>query len=165
MVTTEITPVLSDSAESRRYNRIKRWLGLTDFVLGFGLLVVLLATGWTGWLRDLAERIAAQNYAFAVFFYVLMLMIISKMLGTPLDYYGFRLEHRYNLSNQRLRSWLWDECKGFLIGLVMATVVVELLYMLMRQTPEHWWVVAWIIFLGLVVLLAQLAPVVLFPIF
>jgi STE24 endopeptidase len=165
MVTTEITPVLSDSPESRRYNRIKRWLGLTDFVLGFGLLVVLLATGWTGWLRDLAERIAAQNYAFAVFFYVLMLMIISKMLGTPLDYYGFRLEHRYNLSNQRLRSWLWDECKGFLIGLVMATVVVELLYMLMRQTPEHWWVVAWIIFLGLVVLLAQLAPVVLFPIF
>ena len=165
MVTTEITPVLADSPESRRYNRIKRWLGVADFGLGFGLLLVLLATGWTGWLRDLAERIAAQNYAFAVFFYVLMLMIISKMLGTPLDYYGFRLEHRYNLSNQRLRSWLWDECKGFLIGLVMATVVVELLYMLMRQTPEHWWVVAWIIFLGLVVLLAQLAPVVLFPIF
>ncbi|MGD0213872.1 MAG: M48 family metallopeptidase [Terriglobales bacterium] len=165
MVTTEITPVLADSPESRRYNRIKRWLGVADFGLGFGLLLVLLATGWTGWLRDLAERIAVQNYAFAVFFYVLMLMLISKVLGSPLDYYGFRLEHRYNLSNQRLRSWLWDECKGFLLGLVMATVVVELLYMLMRQTPEHWWIVAWIIFLGLVVLLAQLAPVVLFPIF
>jgi hypothetical protein len=67
MATTEIIPVLADSAESRRYNRIKRWLGLADFVLGFGLLVVLLATGWTGWLRDLAERGAAQNYFFAVF--------------------------------------------------------------------------------------------------
>ena len=48
MATTEIIPVLADSAESRRYNRIKRWLGLADFVLGFGLLVVLLATGWEG---------------------------------------------------------------------------------------------------------------------
>jgi STE24 endopeptidase len=165
MVTKEITPVLADSPESRRYNRIKRWLGIGDFALGFGLLIVLLATGWTGWLRDLAERVAAQNYFFAVFFYVLMLMLISKVLGTPLDYYGFRLEHRYNLSNQRLRSWLWDECKSFLIGLIMALIVVELLYMLMRQTPQHWWVVAWVVFLGLFVLLAQLAPVVLFPIF
>ena len=135
MATKEITPVLADSAESRRYNRIKRWLGIADFAIGFGLLVVLLATGWTGTLRDLAERGASQNYAYAVFLYIVMLMLISKALGTPLDYYGFRLEHRYNLSNQRFRSWIWDEFKSLLIGLVMATIVVELLYMLIRQVP------------------------------
>src|SRR5712671_649941 len=165
MATTEIAPVLADSPESRRYNRIKRWLGIADFVIGLGLLVVLLATGWTGALRDFAERGASQNYPFAVFLYVLMLMLISKVLGLPLEYYGFRLEHRYNLSNQRLRSWLWDECKSLLLGLVMATIVVELLYMLIRQAPQYWWVIAWAVFLGLMVLLAQLAPVVLFPIF
>jgi STE24 endopeptidase len=165
MATKEATPILADSPESRRYNRIKRWLGVADFAIGFALLVVLLATGWTGTLRDLAERGAWQNYSFAVFIYVLMLMLISKVVGTPLEYYGFRLEHRYNLSNQRLPSWLWDECKSFLIGLVLATIVAELLYLLMRQTPQHWWLVAWAVFLGLFVMLAQLAPVVLFPIF
>src|SRR6266853_2656436 len=165
MATTEIAPVLADSPESRRYNRIKRWLSIGDFVIGLGLLVVLLATGWTGTLRDLAEHGASQNYPFAVFLYVLMLMLISKVLGLPLEYYGFRLEHRYNLSHQRLRSWLWDECKSLLLGLVMATIVVELLYMLIRQETQYWWVIAWAVFLGLVVLLAQIAPVVLFPIF
>ncbi len=165
MAAQETIPVLADSAESRRYNRVKRWLGLADVVIGFGLLVVLLVTGWTGTLHDLAERGASQNYAFAVFLYVLMLMLISKLIGAPLEYYGFRLEHRYNLSNQKLRSWLWDEAKGFLIGLVMATLVVELIYKLMRQNPQHWWLVAWAIFLALMVLLAQLAPVILFPIF
>ena len=45
----------------------------------------------------------------------------------------------------------------------MATIVVELLYMLMRQVPQHWWLIAWAGFLGLFVMLAQLAPVVLFP--
>ena len=104
MVIKETTSVPADSPESRRYNRIKRWLGLADLGIGFGLLIMLLATGWTGTLRDMAEQGASQNYSFAVFLYVLMLMLISKVLGTPLEYYGFRLEHRYNLSNQRLRS-------------------------------------------------------------
>lgn len=165
MATAEITPVGADSPDARRYNRIKRWLGIGDFAIGLALLVVLLAAGWSGTLRDLAERGASQNYSFAVFLYVLMLMLISKAVGTPLDYYGFRLEHRYNLSNQRFPSWLWDEFKSFLIGLLLAMIVVELLYLLIRETPQHWWLVAWAVFLGLFVLLAQLAPVVLFPIF
>src|SRR2546427_2878072 len=161
---TESTPISVDSPESRSYNRVKRWLGVADFGLGLLLLVVLLATGWSGTLRDLALRGASSNYSVAVFLYVLMLMAISRALGLPLDYYGFRLEHRYHLSNQRLRSWLWDEFKGVLVGLVFATIVVELLYLLIRHM-QHWWLAAWALFLGLFVLLAQLAPVVLFPIF
>ncbi len=165
MIETETMPVPADTAESRRYNRIKRWMGVGDFALGLGLLIVLLATGWTGTLRDLAYRGASQNYTLAVFLYVLVLMLISKAIGLPLDYYGFRLEHRFHLSNQRLRSWLWDEFKGMLVGLLLATVVVELIYSLLRHVPQHWWLIAWAVFLGLIVLLAQLAPVVLFPIF
>jgi STE24 endopeptidase len=161
---TEDTAVSADSPESRSYNRVKRWLGIADFGLGLGLLVVLLVAGWSGTLRDLAYRFASQNYSVAVFLYVLMLIIISKVLGFPLDFYGFRLEHRYHLSNQRLRSWLWDEFKGLLLGLMFATIVVELIYLLIRHV-QHWWLVAWALFLGLFVLLAQLAPVVLFPIF
>lgn len=159
------TAIPADSPEARRYNRIKRWLGIADFGLGILLLILLLVTGWSGTLRDTAYRGASQNYSFAVFLYVLMLMLISKALGAPLDYYAFRLEHRYHLSNQKLRSWLWDEFKGVLVGLVLASVVVELLYLLIRQVPQHWWLVAWAVFLGLFVLLAQLAPIVLFPIF
>jgi len=158
-------PIPADSAESRLYNRIKRWMGISDFVIGIALLLVLLATGWTGTLRDLAYRGAAQNYTFAVFLYVTMLMVISKLIGLPLDYYGFRLEHRFHLSNQRMRSWLWDQVKGWLIGLLLATIVVELIYFLLRQDPQYWWLISWAVFLGLFVLLAQLAPVVLFPIF
>ena len=162
---TESTPVRADSPESQHYNHIKRWLSVADFGLGVVFLVVLLVTGWTGSLRDFAYHNASQNYNLAVFLYVVMLMLISKALGTPLDYYGFRLEHRYHLSNQKFRSWLWDEFKSLVIGLVLATVVVELLYLLLRHVPQLWWLIAWGIVLGLFVLLAQLAPVVLFPIF
>ena len=166
MESTLVAPSPSaDNPEARRYNRIKRWLGIADFVLGLVLLLVLLATGWNGTLRDVAYRASSQTYVLAVFFYVVMLMLIGKFLGLGLDYYGFRLEHRFNLSNQKLRAWLWDETKGFLVGLVLACIIVELLYFIIRAAPQDWWLIAWAAFLGLFVLLAQLAPVVLFPIF
>jgi STE24 endopeptidase len=155
----------TDSPEARRYNRIRRWLGIADFVLGLALLITLLATGWSGSLRDFALRGAFEEYTLAVFLYVLLLMVIGKLLGLGLDYYGFRLEHRFHLSNQRLRAWLWDEIKGFMVGVVLAVIVAELLYFIIRQSPQHWWLIAWVVFLVLFVLLAQLAPVVLFPIF
>jgi Zn-dependent protease with chaperone function len=154
-----------DTPEARRYNRIRRWLGIADFVLGLVLLVVLLATHWTGALRDLAYRAAFQNYTIAVAFYVLMLLLLAKLLGFGLDYYGFRLEHRFHLSNLKLKSWLWDETKGFLVGAVLGIIVIELLYLIIREYPQHWWLLAWAAFLGLMILLAQVAPVVLLPIF
>ena len=154
-----------DSPEARRYNRIHRWLGIADFVIGAAFLIVLLLTGWSGWLRDLAWRRGFQNYTLAVFLYLFFLLLISKVLGFGLDYYGFRLERRFQLSTQKFRSWLWDEAKGFLVGLVMAAIVVELLYFMIRQSPQHWWLITWALFMGLFILLAQLAPVVLFPIF
>ena len=154
-----------DSPEVRRYNRVRRWLGIGEFVLGLALLLALLMTGWTSWLRDLAYKGGGQNYAFAVLLYTVMLVLISKVVGLGLDYYGFRLEQLYQLSNQKLRGWAWDEIKEFLVTAVLASVLVELLYFVIRQYPEHWWVVAWAGFLVVVVLLAQLAPVLLFPIF
>jgi len=160
-----IVPPPSDSPEARRYNRIRRWMGVADFILSLVLMVALLVTGWSGMLRDIAYKATFQHYSLAVFLYVLMLMVLAKVLGLSLDYYSFRLEHRYQLSNLRLRAWLWDEVKGFLVGVALAGIVVELLYFIMRQVPQHWWLIAWGAFLGLFVLLAQLAPVVLFPVF
>ena len=154
-----------DSPEARRYNRIRRWLGITDFAVGFVFLVVLLVTRWSDSLRDLAYRMGFQNYSLSLFMYLVLILAISKALGIGLEYYGFRLERRFKLSTQRFGSWLWDETKGFLVSMVLGAVVVELLYFTIRQWPQNWWLLAWVLFMVLFVLLAQLAPVVLFPIF
>ena len=138
---------------------------MADAGIGFALLVVLLVTGWTGKLRDWSYLGASQHYFFAVFLYVLMFSVIAKLLGAPFDFVGFRLEHQYHLSNQRLRSWLWDECKGWLVNLVLGAVMVEIVYAIIRIAPQRWWIIAWAVFVGLFLLMAQLAPVVLLPIF
>ncbi|MDP9263452.1 MAG: M48 family metallopeptidase [Acidobacteriota bacterium] len=154
-----------DPEAARRYNRIRRELGIADFLLGVGMFLALLVTGWTGNLRDLAYFAARQNYTIAVFFYVVQLMLLNKLLGVGLDYYGFRLEHEYHLSNQKLKSWAWDELKGWVVGLVLATVVVELIYLTIRLAPQYWWLIAWAVFIVLVIFFTQVAPIAVFPLF
>ena len=165
MAATSPITTQPDSPEAQRYNRIKRWLGIADFVVGFGLLIILLITGWTGDLRDLAYQLGRQYYTVSLILYVILLMLLTKVIGLGLEYYGFRVEHNYHLSNQKLGSWLWDQFKGFLVSVILASIVAVILYSILREYALHWWLLSWAVFLGLFVLMAQIAPVVLFPIF
>lgn len=154
-----------DAAEAREYNRKKRWLEIGDLGLNIGFLALLLVTNWTNTLRDAATHLAPNYYFLRLFFYVLFLSVLSKALGLALDVYGFRLEHHFNLSNQKLPSWIRDQIKGWMLGLVLATVVAEIVYSLIRTSPEHWWIFAWVIFVAMFIFFAQIAPVMLFPLF
>src|SRR5437764_2796730 len=155
----------ADTPEARQYSRIRRWISVADATLGIVFLVVLLATGWTRDLRDVAFRFAHEHYVLALFYYVLLLTIISKIVSLPLDTYSFRIEHRFHLSNQHTPAWILDEIKGWAVGLVLATLLTELVYWIIRSAAIYWWLYAWIAFTALFVIFAQLASVVLFPIF
>ncbi|HWC18565.1 MAG TPA: M48 family metallopeptidase [Terriglobales bacterium] len=154
-----------DTAEARQYSRIRRWISISDTTLGIVFLIVLLATGWTRELRDVSLRTAHEHYALALFFFVLLLTLIAKAISLPLDIYSFRLEHRFHLSNQNTGSWIGDEVKGWAVGLVLVALLSEVIYFIIRSSPVHWWLIAWVAFTALFVVFAQLAPVVLFPIF
>jgi STE24 endopeptidase len=159
-------PQVQDSSEAREYNRLQRRLTLADAALGLAMLAIMLVTGWSAIFRNYTFRIAGSaNYVLALFLYVLLLSLISRVLSLPLDYYGFRVEHRYKLSNLSLRGWLLDEAKSYLLGLAFSAVLTQIIYLLIRRAPLYWWLWAWASFLILFVALAQLAPVLLFPIF
>jgi Zn-dependent protease with chaperone function len=154
-----------DTAEARRYHRLQRRLGAADLVLGLGVMGVILAAGWTSDFRNFAVRLAGDSYAAALFLYTTILLLLTRFVGLGLDYLGFRIEHRYRLSRQRLRSWAWDQFKGFALAFLFSQVLVQLVYLLIRMQPQWWWVTAWAVLMLFSVLLAQIAPVVLFPIF
>jgi STE24 endopeptidase len=156
---------MQDSARVKRYHRTRRILSVAGFVLDLVVLAALLFAGWTIVLRTFSTSRASEP-AIALLLYLALFGIITKAAGLPLDYVrGFWLEHRYGLSNLTLRAWVKDQIKGFLVGAVLAAVALESLYWTMRRWPEQWWVVSAVIFVGFFVLLANLAPVLIFPIF
>jgi STE24 endopeptidase len=98
--------------------------------------------------------------------FVLLLSLLSEAAGLPLAFYsGFVLERRYDLSNESLRSWFADRAKSFAIGLALGGGAAEVLYALMRTFPANWWLVAAAVFTALIVVLTNLAPVLLLPLF
>jgi STE24 endopeptidase len=157
--------VPADSAEARRYNRLVRRIGIADLSLGLALMGVILAADWTSNLRNFAVRVASDNHAIALFLYTTILLLLTKVFSLGLDYYSFLIEHRYHLSNQRLRNWAWDQTKSFALTFLVSQMLVQVVYLLIRLQPQWWWVTGWALFMLLSVLLAHIAPVLLFPLF
>jgi STE24 endopeptidase len=163
LVSSDTRGLPADAA--RRYHRLLRRIGVADVGLGLALMGVILAANWTSDFRNFAWRAAGEHYAAALFVYTAILLLLTKFLSLGLDFYSFLVEHRYHLSNQRLRGWAWDESKGFALTFVFGQALVQVVYLLIRLQPQWWWVTGWILFMGLNVLLAHLAPVLLFPLF
>jgi STE24 endopeptidase len=158
---TTVTP--DDSAA--RYHRTGRVLAVAGYLIDVTVLVVLLLSGWSIILRSFAERIA-RPWALALLIYAGLLGLILKAASLPLDYLdGFWLEHRYGLSRLTLTEWLKDELKGLLVGALLGGLALELIYGVLRAWPRHWWIVAAGVFAGFFILMANLAPVLLLPIF
>lgn len=155
----------ADTADARRYNRLQRRIGVADAALGLALMAFLLLSDLTGSIRNLAVHIARDHHALALFLYTSILLLLAKALSLGLDYYGFRIEHRYRLSNQHFDGWLWDQAKGFLLSFVLAQLLVQFLYLSIRLAPRWWWVIAWAVCMAFSILMAQLAPLVLFSLF
>jgi STE24 endopeptidase len=154
-----------DSPRVKRYHRTHRVLGVAGFVVDFSLLAVLLATGWTISSRVWAEA-ASTRPVIALVIYLAILGLLSKCLSLPLDFVqGYWLEHRYGLSNQTVGGWIVDQLKGLAVGGGLAILGLEFLYWTLRRWPSDWWVVCALAFIGFFVLLANLAPVLILPIF
>jgi STE24 endopeptidase len=149
----------------KSYHRTSRILSVTGYLVDLALLLTLLFAGWSAAMRNLAFDCSPRPWL-ALLIYLCLFGIITQMAGLPIDYLrGFWLEHRYGLSNLTLADWVKDQLKGFAVGGTLGLAAVELIYVAIRRWPEHWWIVCAIGAMGFFVLLANLAPVLIFPIF
>ncbi len=155
----------ASDAQAARYHRTQRILAVIGYLADVAVLVILLFTGWSAVLRSVAGRIV-QPWPLALLVYAAMLGLIMKAVSLPLDYLdGFWLEHRHGLSKLTIGSWLKDEAKGLFVGGVLGALALELIYGAIRAWPRDWWVVVAGVFAAFFVLMANLAPVLLLPIF
>src|SRR4029079_5369935 len=78
---------------------------------------------------------------------------------------GYIVEHQFGLSRQTLLAWLKDRLIGLAIGSVLGLAALEIVYYLMRVDPNRWWLYTAVIFSAFAILMTNLAPVLLMPLF
>jgi STE24 endopeptidase len=151
--------------QARQYARIKRQLWLVDQSISLLYAILWLTFGWATGLRAWLTGFINNDWLLVAAFASIFTGIYF-LLNLPLNYYaGFVLTHRYDLSTQSLKNWTIDQIKGLLLGAVLGLLVIELVYLALRQTGDSWWL--WLTGGALVfsVLLANLSPILIMPIF
>lgn len=153
---------MSEAADNpRAYAREKLLLGLIAGAIDLLLLVWLFTSGAS---RELAAWLGGGP-ARAVLSYVLVVGLGFKLVGLPFGWWGRRIEVRFGMNRQGLGSWWWDLAKATLLEGLLAVAAAEGMYWLLRTAPQRWWLWAWAGFTLFMVVMAQLGPVLLLPLF
>jgi STE24 endopeptidase len=157
-----LPPDLYKKAHDR--SRIHFRLELISFVYGLFVLWGILHWRVGVRYRDRAEKFSANRFLQALVFSPLLLLTIA-VATLPLDVYSEAAEKRFGISVQGWGSWSWDWAKGQLVSLVIFTILIWLLYLVLRRSPRRWWFYFWLISLPIGVFIFFVTPWVIDPLF
>ena len=151
--------------QAKQYARIRRRLWLVDTIFSAVYALAWLFFGWAVELRNWLATFTSNEWILVALF-VAVFGGIYSIINLPLGYYsGFVLPHRFGQSNQTFRDWMIDQLKGLAIGAPLSLILLELLYVALRVTGDLWWLWAAAGMLVFTVLLSNLAPILIAPIF
>ena len=147
-----------------KYQKEKNILYFADQGYTILFLVLFLFLGISAYLRRQIEKITRKRF-WVVAFYTLLFLIIAFVIGFPSSYYGFSLEHEYELSNQTFFQWFGEELLSLLVLAIIALIAVEGIYLALRKAPRTWWIYVSVVFIIFTVILVNLAPILIMPLF
>jgi STE24 endopeptidase len=157
----------AELAEAKSYGRRELACALADKTLDVAYLAVaafLLARPLDAWLQS--YPLLAGNWSLRLVALFLVVMAIHIVVSFPLSLYsGHWLEHQFHLSTQTFGRWLWQYTKRNVLSLAFSLVLFLGLYWLIWTTGGLWWLVAAGAFFLISIVIGQLAPVLILPLF
>lgn len=143
----------------------QRVLGWAGTAMGLVVVYALCVKGQGQEISSLAGTWAPNNRFLHWLGFFAVVGVVWEAIRFPFSLAGQWLEKQYRLSKQSYGSWLGDHLKGWLLGGILGTVALALLYWSQVLWPEGWWLLAATGMMVFSILLVQLAPVVLIPLF
>jgi Zn-dependent protease with chaperone function len=162
---TQATLDPSRQEQAKEFARLRRRLLIAELLIGAILTLLWLISGISLRLENLIIQFTTNEYL-VVALYMLGFGTVFFAADFPLSYYsGFTLQHRYGLSTQTRADFLKDVIKGLSVSGVLGLIVIEVVYLLLRVAPDIWWLWAAVFMLLFTVVLSNLAPVLILPLF
>jgi len=151
--------------DSKRYNNIKLAIGIGEGIASFVLMLLFVWLGYSLRLENFLSNFISNSYLLFITF-LFVIGIVGSVLSSPISYYsGFYLEHKYNLSNQTFGKWIWENFKGLLVSLIIGIPILLIFYFSLNYFGNSWWLPFAIIMFFVSVVLSQIFPILILPIF
>jgi STE24 endopeptidase len=144
---------------------LSRWsVGLYFGGTAWLLLMLWLLARAGAPIARLARRVSPRPWLQGLVAAPLWLMIFVA-LNLPPALLGHHLGVQFGLSVESWPAWWGDWAKSTGIYVVAGTVVLGVLYGLMRHAPRRWWLWFWIITIPVEVFAVFVTPIVIDPLF
>jgi STE24 endopeptidase len=157
-----LTP--EQQARSDAYFEGGYWIMLWNFLIGVVLAWIFLSLGLSARIKRLAmkaKRINIQNLL-----YILIYLVFAFLITFPYSIYtDFLREHHYGLSNMTFAEWLTEEIMTAILLMVFGSILLMLLYLVMRKNIKHWWILGSGVVIVFLVFLLFIGPVFISPLF
>ncbi len=125
-------------ARSDAYFEGAYWLILWDFLYGAAVMLLLLVTGISARMRDIAVR-TIRFKPLQTWLYWIGFSVLTFVLGLPMTIYeGFVRERQYQLMNQTFGAWFGDQMKALAISCILGGIAIVALFSVVRRLPRTW---------------------------
>ena len=171
----EITfPYEFDEEKRKKAELYSKQKFFTGIIQTFGLYLPFLAityfSGFTNilesWIQDLTLGTFLSNDWIIWAIFILIYSILLYLISLPVSYYsGFRLEHKYDLSNDTIWDWGKDQIKSLLISLIFMVPIILALFFLGYSFPNLWWLYAGILLFIISGILSNISHLIILPLF
>jgi len=163
-IVTQFTLPSDRYKKAHDLGRIHFRFDIISFLYGLVVLWLVLAWRLAPKYRDWAESASHHRIVQAVVFAPLLILTLD-VLGLPTEVYDNWISRKYGLSVQEWGSWLWDWTKGEIISIVGGTILIWILFAVIRKSPRRWWFYFWVVSLPIIVFVIFLEPLVVDPLF
>ena len=151
--------------DSKKYNNTKLVISVVKSLVSFILVYLFISTGYSLALQNYIMTLTDSVYIVFLLF-VFSIGIFSSILFMPVNVYtGFYLEHKYKLSNQTFFKYIIENLKSMLVGLLIGVPILLLFFFVINKFGDLWWLVFASLMFLISVVLSQLFPVLILPIF
>ena len=146
------------------YSRSKTYLAVISSLVGSGLVLLLVSSGWLGTLESWVSSLAVGPILQGIL-YVYLISLIFGVVSLPTTIYAqFVIEARYGFNRMTWKLFILDGLKSLLVSLVLMTPLLALLFVLIRA-GTLWWLWGFILFTAFQLVMIVLYPKVIAPLF
>jgi STE24 endopeptidase len=150
--------------KAKRLAAIRFAFRIFSFLFSLFAPWLFLRLKWSVRFRDWAEKVSRNRTLQSLIFAPLFAVTFS-LLRLPLDLFNESLLKRYGISVQPWSAWTGDWFKGLVLTVIMGTLLVRILFAVIRSSPQRWWLYFWAISIPISLAIFFVQPLVIDPMF
>ncbi len=161
----DTTISLDEHQKAADYTVAKGRMSNISLVVEVLLLLTWTSAGGLQWLTRLASNFS-EHYIVHGLILVIGLLVISSIIQLPLTLWNtFKIEKKFGFNNTDFKTFIQDRLKGLLLFAVIGIPILSLIFWLLNQAGEFWWLYSWLVWTGFGLVLGWAYPTFIAPLF